>query len=495
MQIDAGEGASSVSTAPRDAVSARMQRRAETALFWSVLIAVALMTLPIAGARQWSSSLGAVAIGLSAFAYALCVIFAGSRIEVPMRKLWAPGVLIALPVAWALVQTFPIAQSALTHPLWISSNEVLHRSVSGRISIDPHATGTALMRLLLHVAVFYLAVQLCRSSERAFFALAGIVAIGTADALYRPLLAQLGALADPPASAWAGETADPLFVGLSLLAAIALLAKLVHGPAVRSPDWRTLGSALLRIARSSAWAPAIAVFILLGIALGTHSGSELMAAALGVATLLIALISASKAGRIGYRITVALALVSAMTVIGLAGLLVLGGRESGRPVAGPASEIRSPIEEALAAAPLLGHGYGTFDVAFPIYADEPHDGGADWEPNVYLKLAFELGLPAAAMLILAIAWVALRCAIGLYTRRRDIVYPALGVAAAIAAGSYALVGSGPAPSVAALLALILGMGYSQSWASSEALRITRSRDLGGNGMRPADQRSTGAAPG
>jgi O-antigen ligase len=144
---------------------------------------------------------------------------------------------------------------------------------------------------------------------------------------------------------------------------------------------------------------------------------------------------------------------------------------------------------------LLGHGYGTFDVAFPIYADEPHDGGADWEPNVYLKLAFELGLPAAAMLILAIAWVTLRCALGLYTRRRDIVYPALGVAAAIAAGSYALVGSGPAPSVAALLALILGMGYSQSWASSEALRITRSRDLGGNGMRPADQRSTGAAPG
>jgi hypothetical protein len=492
VQTSAGDETTGINTAPRDLVSTRVLQRAETALFWGLLISIALVSLPLPDAHRWTPSLGAVAIGLSAFAYALCVIFAGSRIEVPMRRLWAPGVLIALPILWALVQTFPIAQSALAHPIWTSSNEVLHRDSAGRISVDPYANGTALMRLLLYVATFYLAVQLCRSSERAFVALAGIVVIGTAHALFRPLFELAGELSG--AAAWdrAAGTVDPMFVGLSLLASIALAGKLVHRPAVTSPDWRVFGAELLRIAHSTAWAPAAALLILLAIAMETHSGRELLAICFGTVVLLLGLISASKAGRTGYQVMAALALAAALMAVWLVGQLIYGGQSSKPADANPAVAVQTPIQEALSAAPLLGHGYGTFEAAFPIYADAPLGDTGQSDPNGYLRLAFELGIPAAALLILAIAWTGVRCALGIYARRRDIVYPALGAAAAVTAGAYGLVSSGPGPAVATLLAFILGMGYSQSWASSDALRITR-RETGGNGVRPADRQPAGTA--
>jgi hypothetical protein len=85
-----------------------------------------------------------------------------------------------------------------------------------------------------------------------------------------------------------------------------------------------------------------------------------------------------------------------------------------------------------------------------------------------MELAFDLGLPAAGLLLLAIGSVALRCLIGVYGRRRDIVYPALAVAATSVAAAQALTDfSLQVPATAALLAFILGLGYSQSWTSSE----------------------------
>ena len=64
--------------------------------------------------------------------------------------------------------------------------------------------------------------------------------------------------------------------------------------------------------------------------------------------------------------------------------------------------------------------------------------------------------------------VAFRCVIGVYRRRRDIVYPALAIGCAAAAGAQALLDSTlQAPATSALLAFILGLGYSQSWTSTD----------------------------
>ena len=86
-----------------------------------------------------------------------------------------------------------------------------------------------------------------------------------------------------------------------------------------------------------------------------------------------------------------------------------------------------------------------------------------------MQLAFELGIPAAIFLVLAIAAVAVRCLWGVYNRRRDIAYPALAIAATVLVGAHALINSSlQVPAVTALFALMLGIGYSQSWKTQHS---------------------------
>ena len=48
-------------------------------------------------------------------------------------------------------------------------------------------------------------------------------------------------------------------------------------------------------------------------------------------------------------------------------------------------------------------------------------GNYDKAHNTYLELAFDLGIPAACTLVLAVIWVIWRCFIGFGTRGRDHV--------------------------------------------------------------------------
>jgi O-antigen ligase len=86
--------------------------------------------------------------------------------------------------------------------------------------------------------------------------------------------------------------------------------------------------------------------------------------------------------------------------------------------------------------------------------------------NTYLENALELGIPAAAMLCLAIALIAVQCFLGVGRRRRDFVFPALACAVSVQVAVHSLVDfSLQIPAVAAAYALVLGLGYAQSWSS------------------------------
>ncbi len=84
--------------------------------------------------------------------------------------------------------------------------------------------------------------------------------------------------------------------------------------------------------------------------------------------------------------------------------------------------------DAISDAPWLGTGYGTFPDVFRMYRDESVPSIVERAHNTYLENALELGWPAAAALFLAVAVCALYCALGVRRRRRDAIYPAVGVA-------------------------------------------------------------------
>jgi O-antigen ligase len=466
--------------APRSTAAAGAALRLENALFWGLLLVLAVMPLPFGSARPWAWSLAAVAVGLLLLTYALGVAFTEARPAVPMRRLRLPLLLLGIPVIWIFVQMAPIGASDLSHPLWGAAAEVLGRPTAQKISVDPHASGSAMMRLFLYCGIFFLAVQLCRTADRAYLALNAAVAIGAAYALYG--LAAL--LLMPEQLVWVPRTSDrgdlsqtvlsrnayATFAGLSLIAAIALFAKLVHRPAAASGTRRAMLASLARVIGTKAWAPAAALLALGVAVLLSHSRAGLIATGLGAVVLLCCMLIVTRLSRLGRFALAALVVGGMLLTVHLASEASLDAEPGGTAAEGQQrTALYALVRQAISDSPLLGHGYGTFESAFPGYRDSTLQGYFPNAQNDYLELAFELGLPAASLLLLAIAAVGVRCLVGVFRRRRDIVYPALAVAASTLAGAQALVDfSLQVPATAALFSFLLGLGFSQAWTSSDA---------------------------
>jgi O-antigen ligase len=442
-------------------------------LFWSLLLTIAAMPLPCGSAPLWANSLAAIVVGLSLFGYSLCLIFAGWRLAIPLSRLRIPLGLAGIAVLWILLQLMPIGRSTLAHPIWTLSGDVLKDPLSGRISVDPYATATAVMRLFMYFGIFFLALQLCRNSDRAFQALNAIVAIGVIYAIYGLVLYALkseslfwvsqSAGRDDLSRAFVNPHAFGSFVGLGLLAGVALLAKHVHRPAVSSGSRKAMVANILRIAKAKAWAP-IAIVILTIAAALTSSAGGILSIVLAVVAFLLCLMTASRLNRAGRRVMVALLAISIILMALLLGQAMHWGFTSAAGHGDVPGAINELVRQGIADSPLLGHGYGAFESAFQSYADTTINGHVVNAHGDFLQLAFELGIPAAIFLVLAIAAVALRCLWGVYTRRRDIAYPALAAAAAVLVGAHALTDSSlQVPATAALFSFVLGLGYSQCW--------------------------------
>ena len=107
--------------------------------------------------------------------------------------------------------------------------------------------------------------------------------------------------------------------------------------------------------------------------------------------------------------------------------------------------------------------------AFPCEgAGIPQGVHYDRAHNTWLENAFELGVPAALALYLALGGLVMTCLRGVTRRHRDWVYPATGVAASVLVGLHALLDfSLQLPAVAILYACIMGIACAQSYSSLE----------------------------
>jgi O-antigen ligase len=464
--------------APRVAISGLAQRT-ETLFFWWLIAVVALMPLPFGSARPWAWSLAAVAVGLLALAYSAALAFVeGFRPAVPFRRLRLPLLLLTPAVLWAIFQALPIGSSELAHPVWQVAKMVLNADFGGRISVDPFATGTAIMRLLTYVTVFLLAVELTRSSERAKTALAALSAVSAIYAAYGlfaffftpdlllwfPKTNYQGDLS----STFVNRNSYATFAGLGLLCAIGMLAKFIHRPALASQNRRVMAANLVRILAEKGWIPMAAITALVSAVVLTHSRGGFLSTGIGVLVLLFCVLTVGRLSRFGRALVAGVVLAGMVLIVHLSGEVTLerlGRTDIEREGRAAVFEL---VRQGISDAPLIGHGYGAFETAFQAYADETLDGYYPNAHNDYLELAFDLGLPASLFLIAAILAIAVACLAGVYRRRRDVVYPALAVAAAVLVGAHALVDfSLQMPAVAAFLAFLLGLGYSQSWTSAD----------------------------
>ena len=449
-------------------------------LRWGFLIMLALAPLPLGSNRPIPWTVLALAVGLMLLAWSALAAVRPARGVLPPDRLWPALAGLALVVLLALLQIAPLTPRAWHHPLWLEAAGVLGDQVSGRISVDPHATGTALMLLLTNAAVFWLALQLGREAQGARRIVQAIALAGLGYAGYGLIVLLLDLNLVLWWRNWTGMTgvtssfvnrnSYATYAGLGLLCALGLLITTVwrdlRSRRLRRLPWRVRVG---RITWRGWWLVAAVVAVAFALIL-TRSRAGVTSSAIGVAVLLGCFGATRLMRRRDVVVSAGAALALAAVVFALGGD-ELAGRLEQRGFESPRWTAYPQIARAIGDAPWLGTGYGTFPEVFR--GHQQGVSGTYWNHahNTYLENALELGVPAALALTGAIGWLAFGCAQSPRRRRSNALYPCLGIAATTLVGLHALLDfSLEIPAVAVTYAAILGVACARARGTPAAAR-------------------------
>ena len=456
---------------------------AERIVFAGLLLLLALVPLPFGADRPWAWSLFSVSIGGLLVCWGLLAARSRSYQAASIRPLLPAVGLFVLVVLWVAVQASGLVPPEWRHPLWSAAETALGRPIAGGVSLDEHRTWTAMMRLMCYGGVFLLSFQLCMAtdrSERLIRMLIGMTLVyacyglfvqsaGIDKVLWYPKAKDAGHLS----STFLDRDAFAAYAGLGLLCALALLFR----PAMRQGDlemsWRFATRALADFFFARTWMLMLGVCVLFGAVLLTHSRAGLAVALLGAGAYLAAM------AWVRGRKIVSVAAVAVMAVA-VSSLLAIGGGPGAAPgVALERGESYARIVNAIAAAPLVGTGYGSYGHVVGMHRGDGSEAESGRARNAYLEIALEMGIPATAALVLSIGWIVLICYSSVPRHRRAAFVPCLGVAATVLAGAYGAVDIGvQIPAVAATYAAIMGAACAQAFRLEIPERRTDERPAG-----------------
>ena len=450
-------------------------------LFWALLLTVGLAPLPLASNRPWAWGLLGAAVGLELVVFAVGSLFDKGLLQLEWRRYRVPLLAFAVVILWAFVQLGSWTPEAWHNPLWREASGVLGVPLKSAIAVDPGAARETILRLLSYAGVFFLAVQLCRTRERAELALWSLAVAGMVYAVYG-LVMELGhfemvlwyekwAYRDSLTSTFVNRNNFAAYCGLTLVATVALLYH-VSDKSLRYGIFNRFG--LLHFVETATLGPYVLLVSAVVIAtalLFTQSRGGFVVTLVGLVTLAYAMRLTRRQRQMAGRVPIAvLALVIVAVVLlsfsgsGLTGRMSdYAGNETGRGV------IYTLTLQAIRDHPLLGVGLGGFHDIFQMYRDNRLDYDVatfDRAHNTYLELALEIGLPAFLLMLAILVGIVAVCVRGLLTRQRDVVYPAAGIAASALLALHSAVDfSLQIPAISVAYALLMGAAYAQSFSS------------------------------
>jgi O-antigen ligase len=470
---------------PEQTMHSTLSRRFEAGAFWLLVVLLVWAPFPIGSNRPvfWSI-LGFLVMAL----WLLLTPVVWLRPEELRRQLAlvkAPLVLAGLALLWAVIQTLPMP-ARLAHPIWELAGEVLEHDLWGSISLDPWQSWTSIARFLTYIMVFCVTFILVRDAVRARRLLAALVVIGVIYGLYAYVFyifgwSQFSLFHQIPYTYEAREIAAPFinfnsfspFAGLMALCALVFLVDHGSRTVVARRGFGPLFLTLTNYLFGRGVILLLAALILVSSVIIGGSRGGFLALSAGLFTLL-ALSLRVTAGQPVRRWHIAGIAALVSLFIGLTFLMgdSLAVKFDSLMAAGGRDETRLLLWDSalrmVEASPLLGLGLGSFEAAYPLYAEERLPLLMDRAHNDYLELAAGLGLPAAALWLSALLWLAVICARGVFIRRRDRIFPVLGVGATALVGVHSLVDfSLQIPAIALTYAVIMGMCVAQSFSSRD----------------------------
>lgn len=449
-------------------------RSEQAVIFWTLILAVVLAPLPFASIYPWSWSLLGCIVGALLAVWTLRVILGLQKPAFGARATWPFIALLAVAAGWAALQTVTWTPTNWHHPLWNSASRALNLKLAGRISVNPDETIGALIRLLTYAGIFWLALQYARRSIRAeqiFFAIIIAGACYGAWGLLQPWFGMETRLGLPgPNDGWTvwGTVADShpyaTYVSLALICASSVV--LSRG----SPTPRRLSVAeFLRrlISGSGASWPLLAVWLLLlAIVASFRSIADTLSVSLALAALAVVALIGKLARPLRLIVFAVASVVVVASVAVVTESVAPAAAPSPRAGAGELHQLQALSLDAIADAPLLGTGYGTFEDIFRFYRTSEFRAAVLHARSTYLEIVLELGVPAASALFLLGAALLILTLSGAVRRQRDSAYAAAGFAATVLVGSHAVFDySLQVPAVVATYSLLMGAACGQSWSS------------------------------
>jgi O-antigen ligase len=451
----------------------------ELLILWPLVAVTLLSPLPFGSVEPWAWSLLAVVTGLTLVVW--CAVASVNRELVAMsaRRYWLAALLFALAMAWAQLQGATWLPAGWHHPIWAEAAKALGAPVDGSVAIDRYNIGTTTMRLLTYAGIFWIAVQFARNrftARRMLYALLIAEAVyavyglavtlsGSETILWFPKQYYLGSVT----STFVNRNSYATYAGIGFLTVTAVITQRLLSLDL-SGSRRMRLQTILRALTEREWLYIVTWFVMFTALLLANSRAGFAAACVGLLVFLWQLSRTHVIPRVATRIiggavVASIAIWFAVSGGALSQRFYLSAAEGVDPVR---PELYRLTLNAIGDSPYLGFGLGSYEDVFSLYRT---DSRAMWirsvrAHNTYLENAVELGIPGAAVLCLAVALIAGQCFLGVTRRRRDFVYPALAFAVSAQVAVHSLVDfSLQIPAVAATYALVLGLGFAQSWSS------------------------------
>ncbi len=460
---------------------------------WCLALTVNLAPLALGSNRALPWAYNAVICGAIALTVAIyCLARPANGASIRFGPIILPIVLFAVVLGWIGVQISPVgAQFFGGHPAWdyvIGPDELGGQGGSGageikaRLSVNAAESAAGLMRLATYGAVFFAAFILAQRGViagmliKAFLFSAGFYAFyGLFRFAFRweKILWFDVESEGYLTSAFINRNSAATYFGLASVAGAAVLLRQIRrerfGQEGHSFRYRILS---LLAAISARFGVAIVAFILpLTALLMTASRGGILATLTGLAALLVLSAirrSSTGGGSARFAGLIGIAILS-ITVFQMSGARFADRLAVTSEQAQSRLNVYETTYQAIKDNALLGTGYGTFQDIYPLYRNEVPYSRFVWDKahNDYLELMLGLGVPAALVFLLSVAFVLAIVLRGYFRRRRNSIYPGIAVAATIVLAVHALADfSAQIQAVAMAYTMILGIGAAQSHSRS-----------------------------
>lgn len=326
---------------------------------------------------------------------------ASVRIEAGALKVVA--VLVAALIGYAALQATPVAPAHIAHPAWgaqavaVGDNPPAWAAISANPSATVQATLLGVVTALFAIAGLTAARQ-GRTAYRALDLVLGSITLAALASLVLipfgnpfPWLSERWAYADRPAGPFVNPNMFGFLCGAGVLLSGALGMRVLSYRIGAGAGWRADFADLVAALAGRAGAYLLSLLVCLHALLATASRNALGSLAIAAAVMLVAAVVAAR-GRGSWALVLAALVTGLIVVVSPAGGL-LAERMAWASV-DERFDIYGDIVTAVRANPLLGHGLGTFEDAFPVYQSSFRPGGARvlYAHSFWLGLAFDIGL-------------------------------------------------------------------------------------------------------